>query len=195
MPNNLENLLNRAVQVVVDHHVIESPASLGHMNFTLRGPEPFGDFVRAVAASGLQSLQQCRLIGRQNEDHQCIGILKPHLQGPLDVDFQQNVLSRGQVLEGRVLGRSVIVAINLGIFQELILVEPIEKFVGGNVLVDFPLIITRALGPRGRADDVMQPVFFGEFARWCFCRRPRVRRARPIDRMEGFFGVPCYSMF
>jgi hypothetical protein len=51
----------------------------------------------------------------------------PHLQGPLHVDFQQNVLAGGHVIQGRVLGGAVIIAINLGIFQKLIAIEPAEE--------------------------------------------------------------------
>ncbi len=66
--DDLDDFLDGAVEVVVNHHVVERPASFGHVNFTLGGAEAFGDFFGAVPATGLEPLQKCRLIGRKNED-------------------------------------------------------------------------------------------------------------------------------
>ena len=52
--DDFDDFLDRAVQIVVDHHVIESPAAFGHVDFALGSAEPLGDFLGAVPAAGLQ---------------------------------------------------------------------------------------------------------------------------------------------
>src|SRR5439155_12339363 len=86
--DDLTDFLDRTVEVVVDDHVIESARSLGHVDFALGGAETFVDVLGAVPATVGEAMQECRLVGGQNEDEQGIGIAVPHLQSPLHVDFQ-----------------------------------------------------------------------------------------------------------
>src|SRR5262249_27518384 len=83
----------------------------------------------------------------------------PNLQRPLDVDFQQHVPPRRQLVEGGVFGRPVVLAVDLGVFQEGVLVEPFEELVPGNMVVLLLFVVPRALragGGRDGVDDVQE---------------------------------------
>ncbi len=61
----------------------------------------------------------------------------------------------GQKIQGGVLGRSVIVVVNLGIFQEFVVVEAAEELVAGDVVVFLALVVLAgAFGAGGGTDDV-----------------------------------------
>src|SRR5947209_8183681 len=121
--DNLGDLLDRAVEAVVDDHVIERPRPLGHVNLALGRAETLVDVLGAVPPAVDQTLQQCRLVGRQNEDEQRVGVMMPDLQRPLHVNFQQHVAALLEIVQGRVLGRRVIISVHLRVFQVLIAVE------------------------------------------------------------------------
>src|SRR5439155_24174552 len=81
--DDLDDLLDRAVEVVVDDHVIERVRPLGHVDLALGGAETLVDVLRLVAPAVDQPLQQCRLIRRQNENQQGVGIMIAHLHRAL----------------------------------------------------------------------------------------------------------------
>jgi len=55
--DDFDDFLDGAIQVVVDHHVVERTASFGHVYFALGGPESLGDFLTAFPAASLEPLQ------------------------------------------------------------------------------------------------------------------------------------------
>src|SRR2546421_3488662 len=55
VPDNLGDLLDRAVEAVVHHHRIERARPLGHVNLALRGHETLVNVLGAVAPAILQS--------------------------------------------------------------------------------------------------------------------------------------------
>src|ERR1044072_4106517 len=57
VPDNLHNFLDRAVQVVVNHHVIKCPRSLGHVHLALGRAESLVDIFGLVPAPVGQTLQ------------------------------------------------------------------------------------------------------------------------------------------
>src|SRR5260221_14476151 len=107
LPDQIGDLRDRPVDVVVNDHVVKGPAAFGHPNLTLRPSEPFLDRLVTVPPAVAQAREQRRLVRRHDENHQCVRILKPHLQRALHVDLEQHVLPAGQVVERRVLGRAV----------------------------------------------------------------------------------------
>ena len=83
----------------------------------------------------------------------------------MNVNFEQYVLAICKIVERGMLGGSVIVAIDLGIFQELIAIKSMEKFEFVDVIVRFAILIAGAIvvvvfGPstRGRRlEDTSRP--------------------------------------
>ena len=63
------------------------------------------------------------------------------------------------------LGRAVVVAVDLGVFQELIGVEPAEELLAADVLVGLALLIAGLLRAGGGADDVTEIELAGQPAR------------------------------
>src|SRR5438552_16697426 len=55
--DDLDDLLDRAVEVVVDNHVLERVRALGHVDLSLGGAEALVDVFRFVAAAVDQTLQ------------------------------------------------------------------------------------------------------------------------------------------
>ena len=98
--------------------------AFGHVNFALGRAEPLLNLLLAVAPAVAQPLQQRRRIGRQDEDQQRVRVLKSHLQRALHVNFQQHIAAGGQMVQRRVLGRSIIVAIHLGVFEKSVVIQP-----------------------------------------------------------------------
>ena len=66
--------------------------------------------------------------GGKNENHQGVGILISHLKrGPCTSDFKQYVMSGGEHIEARMFRCSVILAMHLRIFKEIVAIEQAEK--------------------------------------------------------------------
>src|SRR5688572_14039443 len=71
--DNLGDLVDHAVERVVHDHRVERAGTLGHMDLALGGHETLVNVVGTVAAAVAEPLQQCRLVGGQDEDHQGVG--------------------------------------------------------------------------------------------------------------------------
>src|SRR4051794_6289172 len=52
-----DDLFHRFVEVLVDHHVVERAAPLGHVNLALRGAKPLVNILGTVPAAIRQPLQ------------------------------------------------------------------------------------------------------------------------------------------
>ena len=111
---------HRAVDRIVNHHVIKRPAALGHPDFALRSaiaffrsPLQYPGHVREACCSREASS------GRHDENHQRIGILKPNLQRALHVDLQQHIFTVGQVIQRGAFGCSIVFVKYLRVFQKL----------------------------------------------------------------------------
>src|SRR4051794_39511749 len=115
MVDDPNDLIHRLVEVVVDHHVIKRPASLGHMDLALGGAESFLDVFRAVASALNKPMMQRRLVWRQYENRKRFRILVADLKRALYVNLQQHVLPLAQMLGRPALWRAVIVAVDLGV--------------------------------------------------------------------------------
>src|SRR5258706_13625820 len=87
------------------------------------------------------------------------------LEGPLNVDFEQDIASLGEVAEDGGFGGAVIFAINFGIFEEFIAVEAFEEFVFGDEFVAFSHLVARPLVAGGGGDGVSDMEELGEAAR------------------------------
>src|SRR3954464_5636362 len=64
------DLVHRPFQVIVDHHVIERVASLGHLDLAPSRAIPLLDVFRMVPTSIVQPLPKCRPVRRQDKDEQ-----------------------------------------------------------------------------------------------------------------------------
>ena len=104
------------LQYAVDHAVI----IFFDIRKLLEGfAEPqFDGFGRLGAAAG-QALAQLRHRRRQDKDKHAVRIIFLDLERSLHVDLQNHVRAAGQLFQHRPLGRAVVVAIDLGEFQQL----------------------------------------------------------------------------
>src|SRR5262245_37229448 len=88
-----------------------------------------------------------------------------HLHGALEVDLQQHIAAGREVIQRRSLGRSVVVAVDLRVFEIFIAIQAPEELLLVDVIVCLALVIPRLLGTRGDAYRVTDVHPIGEPAR------------------------------
>src|SRR5689334_18004377 len=69
------------------------------------------------------------------------------------------------MVDGRVLGRRVIVPVHVRVFEELVAIEPAEELLPIDVLVRLSVLVARLLGTSRRADRIPDVHLLGELAR------------------------------
>src|SRR5207245_3537639 len=168
-------------------------AAAGHVNLALGQAKTAADLFLAVAATLLEALDECRLIGRQDKEEQRIGIKIADLKSALHVDLQQHILALGKVCQHRRFWSAVIFAIDLGVFQEFIAVETFEEFFLGDELVSFSLVVARPLGTGGGGHRVRHAHRCGQLPRDGGLTDPG--RPAETDELPGLPGHINYSTF
>ena len=165
---------------VVDDKVI---VGVGVLELDLGAHESLTDLLRRVCAAAGQPLFKLAPGRRRNEDADDLGTLARHLNGTLQLDIKDHVLTLVHRRVDKFLGRAVEIADVLGIFQERVLMDQLLKPLHvDKVVVDAVLLpLTRRTrgGGNGEIQIVTTPEQLAQHRALADARRPGDNESLP----------------